>query len=96
MSITAKELLLIIVAVVVWGLQWVGLVVLCHCDNEGVVAAINGEYCKDPTLAHKLPGPRGHIQCLVADTSWVSDVWRAWLEILSTFHYHHQQNVSIG
>ena len=29
-------------------------VVLCHCDNEGVVAALKGGYCKDPTLAHML------------------------------------------
>lgn len=49
-----KELLPIIVAMAVWGQQWVGLVVLCHCDNEGVVAAIKGGYCKDPTLAHTL------------------------------------------
>ena len=49
-SIAAKELLLIIVAVAVWGPQWVGSSVLCHCDNEGVVTAVKGGYCKDPTL----------------------------------------------
>ena len=27
---------------------------LCHCDNEGVVAAVRGGCCKDPTLAHML------------------------------------------
>ena len=27
---------------------------LCHCDNEGVVIAVKGGYCKDPTLAHML------------------------------------------
>lgn len=53
-SIAAKELLPIIVAIAIWGPQWVGLSVLCHCDNEGVVAAVKGGYCKDPTLAHML------------------------------------------
>ena len=42
------------VAAVVWGPHWGGSVVLCHCDNEGVVAALKGGYCKDPTLAHIL------------------------------------------
>ena len=53
-SIAAKELLPIIVAVAMWGPQWVGSSVLCHCDNEGVVAVVKGRYCKDPTLAHML------------------------------------------
>ena len=53
-SIAAKELLPIIVAAAVWGPHWGGSVVLCHCDNEGVVAALKGGYCKDPTLAHML------------------------------------------
>ena len=53
-SIAAKELLPVIVAVAVWGPQWVGSSVLCHCDNEGVVAVVKGGYCKDPTLAHML------------------------------------------
>ena len=53
-SIAAKELLPIIVAVAIWGQQWVGSSVLCHCDNAGVVAAVKGGYCKDPTLAHML------------------------------------------
>lgn len=53
-SIAAKELLPIIVAVAIWGPQWAGLSVLCHCDNEGVVAAVKGGYCKDPALAHML------------------------------------------
>ena len=29
-----------------------GSVVLCCCDNEGVVAAVKGGCCKDPALAH--------------------------------------------
>ena len=53
-SITAKELLPIIVALaIIWGQQWVGSSVLFHCDNE-CVAAVKGGYCKDPTLAHML------------------------------------------
>ena len=53
-SIAAKELLLIIVATAIWGPQWEGSSVFCHCDNEGVVAVVRGGYCKDPLLAHML------------------------------------------
>ena len=41
--------------------------VLCHCDNKGVVAAIKGGYCKDPTLAHML-------RCLFLGDK-VCDLW---------------------
>lgn len=42
-----KELLPIIVEAAVWGEQWLGLVVLCR-DNQAVVAAVKGGYCRDP------------------------------------------------
>ena len=41
-SIAAKELLPIIVAAAIWGPAWEGSTVLCHCDNQSVVAAIRG------------------------------------------------------
>ena len=53
-SIAAKELLPIVVAVAVWGSAWKGATVLCHCDNQAVVAAIRGGYCRDPAMAHML------------------------------------------
>ena len=34
--------------------NWRGATVLCHCDNEAVVAAVKSGYCRDPTLAHML------------------------------------------
>ncbi len=55
-SIAAKELLPIIVAAALWGQKWEGVSVLCHCDNQAVVAAIRGGYCRDPTMAHMLRG----------------------------------------
>ena len=51
-SIAAKELLPIVLAVAIWGPSWKGLSVLCHCDNQAVVAVLKGGYCKDPSLAH--------------------------------------------
>ena len=45
--ITAKELLLIVFAVAVWGAQWQGKSMLCRCDNEAVVAIINTGTSKD-------------------------------------------------
>ena len=53
-SIAAKELLPIIVATAIWGTQWEGSSVLCHCDNESIVSIVKGGYCKDPLLAHML------------------------------------------
>ena len=42
-----KELLLITVATAIWGPGWKGSIVMCHCDNEAVVASIKGGYCRD-------------------------------------------------
>ena len=38
-TILAKEL---VVAAAVWGPQWRGSVVLCHCDNQAVVSVVRG------------------------------------------------------
>ncbi len=50
----AKELLPILVAAALWGECWRGCIVLCHCDNMSVVAAIKGSYCKDSAMVHLL------------------------------------------
>ena len=41
-------------AAAIWGESWQGSVVLCHCDNMSVVAAVKGGYCKDPAKGHML------------------------------------------
>ncbi len=41
-----KELLLIVVAAVVWGKYWKGMVVRARCDNMAVVATIKSGSCK--------------------------------------------------
>ena len=53
-SIAPKELLPIIFGLAVWGKQWVGSRIECHCDNAAVVAAVNSGKAKDPTLMHLL------------------------------------------
>ena len=45
-SITFKELLLIVMAVAVWGPQWQEGSVIVQCDNQGAVAAVNLGYSK--------------------------------------------------
>ena len=52
--IAAKEMALILVAAAVWGRRWRGLTVCCHCDNEAVVASIQGNYCRQFKMAHML------------------------------------------
>ena len=55
LSITIKELLLIMFAVVVWGRRWQAQKVLCHCDNQAVVvAALRSRSSKQPQLMHML------------------------------------------
>ena len=43
-TIAAKELLPLVIAAVIWGPQWRGSVVLCHCDNQAVVSVVGGGY----------------------------------------------------
>ena len=53
-SIAPKEMLPILFGLVVWGHQWAGWRVVCHCDNAAVVAVINSGRAKDNTLMHLL------------------------------------------
>ena len=52
--ITPKELLPILLAVAVWGREWKGRLVTCHCDNMAVVSVVNSGYSKDSTVMHLL------------------------------------------
>ena len=54
LHISAKELIPILIAAVVWGEAWQGCRIKAHCDNSAVVAVINSRYCKDHTLMHLL------------------------------------------
>ena len=40
------------VAAATWGSSWKGQVVCSHCDNQAVVAALNGGYCREKLMAH--------------------------------------------
>ena len=53
-NIAAKELFPIVVAAATWGSSWRGQVMCCHCDNQAVVAALNGGYCREKLMAHLL------------------------------------------
>ncbi len=48
--ITAKELIPIVIAAVIWGEQLKGKRVLARCDNTAVVAVLNTRYAKDVVL----------------------------------------------
>ena len=52
--IAAKELVPIVIAVAVWGSQWVGQAVRVHSDNMAVVAALLAGTCRDELLMHLL------------------------------------------
>ena len=52
--IAPKELLPIVLAGVVWGKEWKGKRVCCHCDNSSVVEVLNNGYSRDCVLMHLL------------------------------------------
>ena len=49
-----KELLPILMAALAWGRAWCGQKVLCHCDNQVVVAAIQSRSSAQPQIMHLL------------------------------------------
>ena len=44
----------IIIAATIWGRSWKGKLIICHCDNQSVVAVINSGYSRDNELMHLL------------------------------------------
>ena len=52
LSIAEKELIPIILACDAWGRAWHGVQVLCHCDNQVVVAAMRSRTSRSPGLMH--------------------------------------------
>ena len=52
LSIAEKELIPIILACDAWGRAWHGIQVLCHCDNQVVVAAMRSRTSRSPGLMH--------------------------------------------
>ena len=53
-NIKVKELLPIVMACAMWGREWTVCTVLAQCDNEAVVADINGGYSKENDIMHLL------------------------------------------
>ena len=53
-SMAAKELFPIVLAPLLWGSMWQGLMVLCLCDNGAVVEVVNRHSARDPLFCHLL------------------------------------------
>ena len=54
LSIAKKELLPIILTCDAWGSAWHGKQVVCHCDNQVVVACLRSRSSRSPGLMHLL------------------------------------------
>ena len=54
LDIAQKELIPIILACEAWGAAWHGLQVLCHCDNQVVVACLRSRTSKNKGIMHLL------------------------------------------
>lgn len=54
MSIAEKELIPIIIACEAWGSSWQGRRVICHCDNQVVVACMRSRTSRTKGLMHLL------------------------------------------
>ena len=53
-GIAWMELLPIILACAMWGVNWAGGSVTFHCDNAAVVAVVNSGYSRAPKIMHLL------------------------------------------
>ena len=54
LDITVKELLPIVTAAAIWGKEWRGTQVTCHCNNQAVVAVMGSQSCRERHLIHLL------------------------------------------
>ena len=54
LDISVKELFPIVVAAAVWDDLWRGANIICHCDNQVVVAVMGSRPCRDKQLMHLL------------------------------------------
>ena len=43
-----------VLACIMWGKEWQGKKVTCHCDNMPVVEVLNSGYSKDKNMIHML------------------------------------------
>ena len=53
-TITIKELLPIVIAVVIWDSIYRMRVILCDCDNAAMVSQVNRLHARDPQASHML------------------------------------------
>ena len=75
-SIAQKELIPIVLACMVWGKEWRGRLVTCHCDNMAVVEVVNSGYYRDGKLAQLLrilffAKAWGEFKLMAVQHSWV-------------------------
>ena len=49
--VTAKELVSILIAALVWDHHWMGATVTSHCSNKTAVSVLNSRHSKDKTLS---------------------------------------------
>lgn len=54
LTITVKELLPIVLACAVWGRAWGSHRVVCHCDNQAVVACLRSRTSRECHMMHML------------------------------------------
>ena len=54
LSIACKELIPILLACEAWGPRWRGCEVICHCDNQVVVAGLRKRSSRDEAVMHLL------------------------------------------
>ena len=71
LSIAEKELIPIILACQVWGISWAGCRVICHCNNQAVVADMRSRSTKHKGMMHLLRCmvfAEARLQCSLAPT----------------------------
>ena len=54
LPIAEKELIPIVLALAVWGKAWAGHQIICHCDNQVVVACLKSRTSRSKGVMHLL------------------------------------------
>ena len=91
-SISAKELVPIVIACAVWGGLWVGRAVTVSCDNTGAVAAVNSGYSRSPQLMHllRLSGLTSNWRCGLVMSREPRTLWLVQFPAITCLFFVHR------
>ena len=81
--ITVKELVPIVIAALMWGQEWKGMLVRVRCDNAAVVAIVNSGSSRNSQAMHlSVASPSWQQRETSGCARCISGAWRMWQQML--------------